>query len=44
MDNTLWIVVSFVIGFAILAILASVTSGIPDMATGFFEGFSEGLV
>lgn len=42
MDNALWIVVSFVIGFAILAILASVTAGIPDMLTGFFEGFLGG--
>jgi hypothetical protein len=44
MDKTIWLVVSFVIGFAVLAILATVATGIPDTTTGFFEGMMEEII
>lgn len=37
MDKSLWVLVSFAVGFVVLAMLVSLVVDLPSISTGFFE-------
>lgn len=43
MDKSLWILVSFAVGFIVMAVLIGLVAGLPERSIGFFETITDSV-